>query len=280
MAAFLPIQNQIQPINETNTAAPVIYIDNTCKVTADTENEGEPEPRNPGEEIATLAETVDAIETLFKDDKNITIKLTKYAHGKMIALMGSKYDGRLLPDDIVSEAVARILDEKRKWNKQKVSSIKYLIMMVIVSLIRIEVDKTGNTENQLYKSYEDSTQKKSKKKRTDKPRFISLQAYDKYGEASPNMICDIEDFKLKGRDQIEKSFDFEENYNPDDFDESKKINLLEKELEEDETEFFVFQEILAGNKSHINIAEKLGVTVVEVRNAVKRIKRKAKKIKA
>ncbi len=47
-------------------------------------------------------------------------------------------------------------------------------MMVIVSLIRIEVDKTGNTENQLYKSYEDSTQKKSKKKRTDKPRFISL----------------------------------------------------------------------------------------------------------
>ena len=61
----------------------------------------------------------------------------------------------------------------------------------------------------------------------------------------------------------------------------KMIDLSYKnELDNDETAFFVFQEMLDGNKSNIDVASKLGIEVKDVENARKRIKRKALNITA
>ena len=74
--------------------------------------------------------------------------------------------------------------------------------------------------------------------------------------------------------KTENEFDFEK------IDESEFIDKLETEFENDETAFFVFQEILDGNKSNIDISKKLGIEVKDVENARKRIKRKALNLKA
>ena len=44
------------------------------------------------------------------------------------------------------------------------------------------------------------------------------------------------------------------------------------QLEQDEIGYFVFEEILEGEKSNINIAAKLGISVNDVSNAKRRIK--------
>ena len=238
------------------------------------ESEDEPVPRSEGESFADALEVCNAVESAYKKDKNLQTKFTKYTDRKIIEIMGGKNDGRLRPDDVVEEAVLRILNLNRKWYKSRVPKIENLILMVIVSLIRIEAEKIMDIENRLYDKREETKVKTSVNKKHNKRRIISLNYKDKDGKESDTTIIDNEYYKQNNKDKYEDDFDFEQ------LDENELICSLEKELEEDEAAFFVFQEILDGNKSNIDIAAKLGIEVKEVENARKRIKRKAIKLTA
>ncbi len=238
-----------------------------------TDSEGEVFPTGAGDGIASIEETVEAINESFLKDKNLTTKLSKYANRKIIEIMGSKNNGNLTGADYLQEAVARLISGDRKWNKKKAESINEMLIMVIVSLIRIEANKIADTDNLLYNEYEAGPNVRHKKLNYKKRRIIPLYYKDKEGKETQNSIIDSEEYKLKGLKKIEDAFDFEK------VDESEFIERLETEFENDEIEFFVFQEILDGNKSNIDIAKKLGIKVKDVENARKRIRRKALKLK-
>lgn len=238
------------------------------------ESEGEVFPTDAGDDIASIDETVEAISESFLKDKNLSTKLSTYAERKIKEIMGSKNNGKFTGEDYLQEAVARILSGDRKWKRKKNGSINELIIMVIVSLIRIEAAKIADEDNQLFSEHEAGIAQKYKKTNYKKRRIIPLYYTDKEGKEYDTTIIDVENYKQHGLTKTENEFDFEK------IDESEFIGKLETEFENDETAFFVFQEILDGNKSNIDISKKLGIEVRDVENARKRIKRKALNLKA
>lgn len=231
-------------------------------------------PERAGFEAADNEEVCNAIREAYKRNQNFQVKLIKYTERKIREIIGGKYDGRLQPDDVVEEAMYRILEGKRKWYKDKVGTIEKLIFMVIISLIRIEAEQIPDIHDKLYNPMETGAAEKEKKIR--KPRIIPLY-YTPKNESEEkdqgNTIAEIEKYKNADKSEYENDFDFQR------LDEAAMISKFEEELEEDENEFFVFQEMIEGNKSNIDIAKKLGIEVKEVENARKRIKRKALKLK-
>lgn len=236
------------------------------------ESDDEAFPCSAGDEFASREEVVTAIEKIFKSDKNLLTKLTKYTQKKIFQLLG-KNENNVQADDIVSEAFNKIISLKRKWYKNKVNDIGNLIIMVIISLIRIEASKISDTENQLYNPLEAGIKEHDKNKSKQKRKIIPL--YYKYNENpnNDNSIFDVEKFKVTGLRDIEDQFDFEMK-----LDEEYYIEMLEKKLEDDELAFFVLQARLNGNRSNIEIAKDLGVDVNEIENAFKRLKRKAARL--
>lgn len=270
---FLNPDGFVQP-SEPNEQVSIRKSEKSSSVEEVNESDDEVFPRLAGDVIASIEETTDALEAAFKGDKNLSVKLIKYAERKIPMIMGGKNDGRLMPEDVLGEAVERILEGKRKWKKNRIPKIEQLIMMVIVSLIRIEADKILDIENPLYNFLEaGETEQKKNKNGSKKRRIIPLNYADREGKASEDTIIDTELYKADKK-KFEDEFDFES------YDKEELIEQLESELEEDENAFFVLIEILEGNKSNIDIAEKLGIEVKDVENARKRIKRKALKLKA
>jgi len=270
------LQMPVYPINEgfiqpvpPEQPGTLRIIDKSESLSELTESEDEPAPHSEGESFADSEEVIKAVESAYKKDKNLQIKLIKYASRKILEIMGGKYDGKLMPDDVVNEAFYRILNLNRKWYKNKIPKIENLVLMVIVSLIRIESEKILDIENRLYDEREEPIRKTAETKKSNRRRTVPLYFKDKDGRQSENMIIDNEIYKRNNKDKYEDDFDYEQ------LDENELISQLEKDLEEDEAAFFVFQEILDGNKSNIDIAAKLGIEVKEVENARKRIKRKA-----
>ncbi|HCY77273.1 MAG TPA: hypothetical protein DHV28_15245 [Ignavibacteriales bacterium] len=273
MNMFLNPDGFVQP-SEPNEQVSIRKSEKSSSVEEVNESDDEVFPRLAGDVIASIEETTDALEAAFKGDKNLSVKLIKYAERKIPMIMGGKNDGRLMPEDVLGEAVERILEGKRKWKKNRIPKIEQLIMMVIVSLIRIEADKILDIENPLYNFLEaGETEQKKNKNGSKKRRIIPLNYADREGKASEDTIIDTELYKADKK-KFEDEFDFES------YDKEELIEQLESELEEDENAFFVLIEILEGNKSNIDIAEKLGIEVKDVENARKRIKRKALKLKA
>jgi hypothetical protein len=232
------------------------------------ESEDEPVPCFDGDAYAAAEEVYEAVEAVYKKNNNFQIKLIKYAARKIVAIMGGKNDKRLMPDDVVEDAVFKILNLDRKWYKKKVEKIENLILMVIVSLIRIEAEKIMDIENQLYDERMGTATKIAGTKNQNKRRIIPLHLKNKDGKEIDNTVIDNEHYKQNIRNKYEDDFDYEQ------LDENELISILEKELEVDETSFFVLQEILDGKKSNIGIAADLGIEVKDVVNARKRIKRK------
>ena len=234
------------------------------------DSEGEVFPDRPGCEFASQEEVCEAIEQAYKKNRNLQVKLIMYAQRKIKEIIGSKHDGRLQPDDIVEEAIYRILNGKRKWYKEKISTIERLIFLVIVSLIRIEAEQIPNLQDNLYNPVE--TGKDDKEKKIKKPRIIPLY-YSKKSDwdknDNSNTAADIEKYKNADKSQFEDELDFEAE------EEKGTIEKLMDEYEDkDEIAYFVLDEMLNGNKSHKDIANKYGIEVREVVNAYKRIQRR------
>lgn len=232
------------------------------------ESEDEPVPCSDGDAYAAAEEVNEAVEAAYKKNNNFQIKLTKYAARKIVAIMGGKNDKRQMSDDIVEDAVFRILNLNRKWYKKKVEKIENLILMVIVSLIRIEAEKIMDIENQLYDERMEPVPKTAGAKNKNKRRIIPLHLKSKDGKEIDNTVIDNENLKRNSKDKYEDDFNFEN------FDEEEEIKKLEDELETDPILYFVFQAMLDRKKSNIDIAADLGIEVKDVENARKRIKRK------
>lgn len=226
-------------------------------------------PKLKRDKVASQYEIIDALEEAYKKDKNLYITFIKYTRKKIFKIMGKANSSSLNAEDIVQEAIARIIDKKRKWYRDKVEKIEHLILMVIVSLIRIERDKIpGNNGDQLYNPNE-AGNTISKKFGTNNPKIIPLHFIDDDNPNSDITIADIENYKINDKERIEDEFDFEK------IEVEETIIKLGKKLEEeDEIGYFVFEELLKDNKSDIKIAKELGIEINEVRNAKKRIKRK------
>jgi len=263
----------LSPLNENQS--PQIQPINSDKVKPDptggilggkelSESEDEPAPECMGEEFASREEVLEAIAEAYKRTKNLQIILLNFTGKKIIEEMGKKADERLTAEDFVSEAIYRITIGKRKWYKSKVEKIENLILMVIVSLIRIEGAKRPDEDNPLYNEIEAGIESVKKKA---KPRIIPLyKEFDKK-EDSYNSIAETESTKNNNKDKYESAFDFESKGFED------YIEEIEKALDDDEIAFYVFQARLNGIKSNIDIAIDLGVDVKKVENALKRIKR-------
>lgn len=228
------------------------------------ESEDEPAPECMGEEFASREEVLNAIEEAYKRTKNLQVKLLNFARKKIIEEMGKKADERLTTEDIVSEAIYRISIGKRKWYKNRVEKIENLILMVIVSLIRIESAKRPDEDNPLYNEIEAGIESVKKK---PKPRIIPLyKEFDKK-EVSSNSVAETESTKNNNKDSYDSEFDFESKGLED------YIEEVEDALDNDEIAFYVFQARLNGMRSNIDIANDLGVDVKEVENALKRLRR-------
>lgn len=233
------------------------------------ESEDEPAPECMGEEFASREEVLNAIEEAYKRTKNLQVKLLNFARKKIIEEMGKKADERLTAEDIVSEAIYRISIGKRKWYKNRVEKIENLILMVIVSLIRIESAKRPDEDNPLYNEIEAGIESVKKK---PKPRIIPLyKEFDKK-EVSSNSVAETESTKNNNKDSYDSEFDFESKGLED------YIEEVEDALDNDEIAFYVFQARLNGMRSNIDIANDLGVDVKEVENALKRLRRILSKI--
>lgn len=237
------------------------------------ESEDDVFPKFVGEEFASQEEVAEAIEQLFNSNKNFTTEMVKYAERKIFEIVGNKIKRDFSPEDFVSEAIKRILTMDRKWYRNRVPEIKYLIMMVIVSLIRIEAKKLPDAENQFYNPIEEGSNKHKTSKSYKNIKIIPLEFYKQDNDdKQDNTIADLERYRTFGRSKAEDSFDFEN------IDEEKTIIQFEKDFESDPVTYYVFQEMLNGDISNINIAAEYGIEVKDVENAKKRINRKVKSL--
>lgn len=205
---------------------------------------GDEEPRS----FASPLQVITALEEAFKKDKNLLPRLSGQAL-KLIRLYFRKnMINDLTADDVVNKVISTIISGPRMWYRDKVPDIAKLLFMVLHSYIRNE-----------------------RKKKT--PGLRSIDLYNRDGELIETDIVDLQRAYL--REDLadpELSAELENN-----------ITLLFQELENDTIAYFVLEELLAIDHNEITkpeayIAEKLQVTELDVKNAVRRIKRRIKKI--
>lgn len=191
-----------------------------------------------GKNVATLVEVSQEIDTLSKNERLFYEKLINFTQKviyKAYPLLSDKN-----PKEYVHRALAKLLTGERKWYKDKHPDIMDAIRLAIKS--EIENEKSLKTIN------------KHKHGEGKVARFNSIY-YTRDGE---DYVTEI----------IDESPSIEDNLN-------KKILFgdIFKKLEEkgDLIGFCVLDELLSGNENS-QIAEKLGISVREVENALKRIK--------
>lgn len=250
---------QLQPI-QPEQAKPENGIPFTNPSENQPEADEECEPAAEANDIASLEEILSGLETVFAD-RNLQPKLKHYTEGQIRLRLGKKAIERLSSDEVVSEAINRIIEGDRKWYKSKTENIVELIIMVIVSIIRIEAVKNISQENQLFIEYEAGIKAK---RRNFKPKFVPLEFKSERSRHNENTVADVETARS--------------NYNPytDDADAIKFNDYIEKvelALNDDEQAFFVFMQRLNGIKAPAEIAKNLDIDVCEVYNALKRVKR-------
>jgi len=198
--------------------------------------------------FASPMQVINAMEEAFRNDKDL-LNLLK---GKALKLIRFYFRSNMMHDltaeDVVDKALKPLISGKRKWYPDKVPDIVELMFMVLYSFIRNE----------------------RKKK---KERIVGLELYSSDGELCETNIIDLQRAYLR-EDLMDPELSLELENN---------IERLFVELENDTIAYFVLEEYLEIDHNEIKkpetyIAEKLQVTVLDVKNAVRRIKRRIKKI--
>jgi len=185
-----------------------------------------------------------ALENAFKADPHLMIKLNYQALKHIRYYFHKNMIGDLTAEDVVSIVIQKIISSDRKWYLNRTPNIVSLILMGIVSYVRNE----------------------AKKKKIIK---IGIDLFDKDGNFIEASIIDLQRAYL--REDL-KNEDFKDQL-------EDMINKLYKELENDVYASFVLDELLetdhaSEKKPAIAIAEKLKIPEPEVKNAIRRIKRK------
>ena len=222
---------------------------NRSKAKSDEKDKGELE--NGDEEPRLSASTwqvINAMEEAFRNDNYLLLKL----QGQALKLIRFYFHSRMLHDltaeDVVNKVITLLLTGKRKWYPDKVQSITELMFMAVHSFVRNE----------------------RKKK---KPIVLGIEIYNNAGELMETDLVDLQRAYL--REDItntEVSMELENN-----------ILALFKQLENDTIAYFVLEELLNIDHSELKkpeayIAGKLQLSKPEVKNAIRRIRRRVSKI--
>ncbi len=141
-------------------------------------------------------------------------------------------------EDIVHELITKIIEGKRKWNREKYPALDIYMKMCIKSDILNLYNKNKRRKTDCSYEFENSDDEEN----ADNSFFDSIES---------NTYAD----PLK------------------EYTEKERIEMINKKLEDDEECWCVFDEMLKGNKNQ-EIAIILGLSVNEVVNIKKRIIRK------
>jgi len=205
---------------------------------------GDEEPRS----VASSQQIIAALEEAFKKDKNLLLRLQGQAL-KLIRLYFRKnMINDLTADDVVNKVISTIISGPRMWYLDKVPDIVKLMFMVLHSYIRNEKKKV-------------------------RPSVRNIDLYNRDGELIETGIVDLQRAYLReDLEDPELGAELEKN-----------INLLFQELENDTIAYFVLEEFLEIDHNEIKkpeayIAGMLQITELDVKNAVRRIRRRINKI--
>jgi DNA-directed RNA polymerase specialized sigma24 family protein len=198
--------------------------------------------------FASPGQVIDALEEAFRNDKDLFLKLRGRAYKLIRFYFHTKIMYDQTPEDIVNKVLNLLISGKRKWYAEKVPDIVHLVYLVIHSLIRNE----------------------RKKKR---PIFRSIDRYNNDGELIETDIVDLQRAYL--REDLadpELSAELEKN-----------ITRLFQELEPDTIAYFVLEALLDTDHSTVKkpeviIAQQLQLSEPEVKNAIRRIRRRVSKL--
>lgn len=211
--------------------------------TAEIENEDD-EPRiyaSSGEAIDALAEALKKNRNLYNIFCGIALKWIRWYYYKDVI-------NDQTAADVVNTVINKIASCERKWNPDKTPNIANLVFMSIVSHIRNEWKKKNNY-------------------------LISIDFYDEYGELNEANLVDLQRAFIRA--------DLENPVHRDQLEDL--IDRLFTTLKDDTVAYFVLEELLDIDHSEVKkpealIALNLQISEPEVRNAIRRIKRKIKKI--
>lgn len=208
----------------------------TCEpVTAESTDETGEESEEP-HEYATSEEVIEALGKAFKENKNLDTIIFYVTLVKIRYYFFSDTIRGQDANDVLHDVIEKIISGKRRWNKSKVPNIVEFVFMVIHSHVRNERKKTDNEA--LVEDFDD-VEKLTKQNLVELIRETTRQ--DSFDEV----------FKQTYEELIDKY-----------------LTLLEDDI----NGYFVFDEILKGEKSNVNIASNLLITVNDVVNAKRRIK--------
>lgn len=254
-AEKLPVPNNVEKVNSSEKT----------EKTADNPDD-DPEPLQDASDIASIDEVINELDAAFRSDKNLRTKLNHQALQNLYKYTGQAKISGYDAEEIVSVVISKMLEtntkKNRKWNKAQCPNIVEFIFMCIVSFIKNERKKLGSNIPPLYDIRETGLESKEKK-RNNKAETIPADVVYKNGKVSENTNYDIQRAK-----------NYSENTNTFEQDFEEIILDTERQLEDDLEAYYVFQERLNGVKSNQEIGKKLGITVKDVENALKRIRRK------
>ncbi len=188
------------------------------------------------DEYASTKEVWKAINFAYKNDPRLHTKLLYYALKKIRLYFRKDAMGLLNAEDIVQVVIIKLIEGERKWNKKKFDIYRQL-MMSIFSFIRNEYKRIKTGKHITYISY-----------------------FDEDGMPDENITSGaFEDCIYK---------ELENN-------EFQRIERCRASLEagNDADAYYVFEEMLKQINSNMRIAENLNLTVKDVENAKKRIRR-------
>jgi len=196
------------------------------------------------QDYAAAEATVCALENAFKADPHLMIKLNYHAQKNIRYYFHKNMLGDLTAEDVVSIVIQKIISSERKWYINRSPNIVSLLLMAIVSFVRNEAKKKKNI-------------------------ITGIDLFDKEGNLIEANIVELQRAYLREDLQNE---DFRDQL-------EDMISKLYKELENDVYASFVLDELLETDhtiekKPTTAIAAKLKIPEAEVRNAIRRIKRK------
>lgn len=224
-------------------------------------------PKNSNIEIASLEEVNFELRNIINNSDKLKC-LTYYALRKVRFYFNSDDINGLTGEDIVQEIIVKFVTGKKKWYKTGGRTLENLLFMGINSYIKTIYF------NMHKKQFEEDNERIK--------QGHEISSYVKTNKAKVVSFGDLDD---KNR---ERSLNANENYwqefednEENDFNNSteQEIDLLLLELKNDDIAYIVFEEYLEQGNSDIKVAESLQMEIEEVRNAKKRIRRAAVKVK-
>jgi DNA-directed RNA polymerase specialized sigma24 family protein len=242
----MQLQNFIEPEGEFEHKPPDKHRIKKKEEEGVSPESGDDEPRV----YASAGDVTYALEEAFRKDGKLLIRLQGQTLKWIRMYFHSNLMGDLTAEDVVYEVIQKIIiSQKRKWNPEKIPYIINFLLMVILSFVRNEWKK----------------QKKNK--------IVSIDIYDKDGDLTETNIIDLQraylredlnipQFRVELEDQLKKLF---------------------KELENDVNAYFVLEALLDTDHSTVKrpeviIAQQLQLSEPEVKNAIRRIRRRVSKL--